>query len=232
MPVPHEDLKEIEKLPIFPLPLVLMPNEVLPLHIFEPRYREMLADVQNSTGLFGVSYFETEGHPAEHPDVGSVGCVAEIRDVQMLEDGRANIITTGKVRYRILEYSESDEPYLVARVDVFHDEAGSGEEIAAKADQVFTLFERIAKAAFELGGASGPLPAIKRSDPESLSFLVSTSLDLSNQLKYDYLEMTSTSERLERLRLVLIEAVDRMEENAEVTKAAKTNGHSKKKLEL
>src|SRR6185369_1534988 len=111
-----ERVKGIRHLPLFPLPLVLLPNEVLPLHIFEPRYRQMLQDVQNDRGFFGVSYFEPTNEAAERPPAESIGCVAEIRDIQGLPDGRSNVVTVGVTRYRLLDYIESGDPYLVGDV--------------------------------------------------------------------------------------------------------------------
>src|SRR3982751_6715435 len=102
----------IKHLPIFPLPLVLLPNEMVPLHIFEERYRKMLTDVELDRRMFGINYFES-GSLIDRPPTGSVGCVAEIRETETLPDGRSNIITFGVVRYRLIDYVESGDPYLV-----------------------------------------------------------------------------------------------------------------------
>ena len=97
-----EKVSGIVELPIFPLPLVLLPNEILPLHIFEPRYRQMLVDAKAAKNIFGVSFFDNEVD-FEKPAVGSIGCAAEIRELQELPDGRSNILTGGLGRYRILD---------------------------------------------------------------------------------------------------------------------------------
>jgi ATP-dependent Lon protease len=104
-----EKVSGIVELPIFPLPLVLLPNEMLPLHIFEPRYRQMLEDVSSAKNIFGVSYFDNEVE-FERPAVESIGCAAEIRRSQTLPDGRSNILTNGVVRYRILNYVDLWKP--------------------------------------------------------------------------------------------------------------------------
>ena len=91
----------VKYLPIFPLPVVLLPNELLPLHIFEPRYRQMIKDVQIGNKLFGVSYLDPG--KTERPPIGSIGCTTEIREIQPLEDERSNILTFGIIRYRIDE---------------------------------------------------------------------------------------------------------------------------------
>src|SRR5918993_4888160 len=88
----------IEHLPIFPLPLVLMPYELLPLHIFEPRYRQMLKDIELRRNLFGINFFEPQSEYDEKPKPGAVGCVAEVRQSQTLPDERSNIVTFGLIR--------------------------------------------------------------------------------------------------------------------------------------
>src|SRR4051812_31599216 len=104
----------IKHLPIFPLPLVMLPDEMLPLHIFEDKYRQMLRDVETDRRLFGVSYFDAESTYIDRPEIGSVGCVAEVRENETLSDGRSNILTIGIVRYRIKDYVDTEDPYLVA----------------------------------------------------------------------------------------------------------------------
>ncbi|CAN5711491.1 LON peptidase substrate-binding domain-containing protein [soil metagenome] len=227
-----EKVKDIEHLPLFPLPLVLLPNELLPLHIFEPRYRQMLADAQAETNMFGVSFFDFEAGFDVKPEVGTVGCVAEIREVQTMPDARSNIITSGLVRYRVLEYVDLGVPYLIAHVGFFVDEPEEPGILQPLSDEVFSLFERVAKAAFQMSGNRGPLPEIPQAEPEQLSFLVTAAFNLENELKYSLLSMTSTYERLERLKEILDQAVGQMEQTADVMKAAQSNGHSKKKLDI
>jgi Uncharacterized protein, similar to the N-terminal domain of Lon protease len=226
-----EKVSGIVELPIFPLPLILLPNEVLPLHIFEPRYRQMLTDAKAAKNIFGVSFFDHEVD-FEKPAIGSIGCAAEIRDAQELPDGRSNIVTSGVVRYRILEYVDIGTPYLAAEVGFFEDEPEDNDKLSKIADEVFELFERIAKAAFKMSGNRGQYPAIPNTSPEALSFLVTAAFNLDNQLKYSLLEMTLASERLERLKSILVQAVSQIEESSDIHTLSKTNGHSKKKLDI
>ena len=227
-----EKILGLKQLPLFPLPLVLLPNEVLPLHIFEPRYRQMLNDIQLRRNLFGITLFEPDDDPPDKPEIGTVGCVAEVREVNTLPDGRSNIITAGVIRYRLTDYVEGETPYLCGLVEFFEDESETGTELSDLAEAVYDLFERIAKAAFKLSGNRGSFPEIPRTEPESLSFLVTAAFNLDNDIKYRMLEMTSTTERLAKLRGILLQAVDKMEDNAETMKAAQSNGHSKKKIDL
>ena len=227
-----EKVSGLKQLPLFPLPLVLLPNEVLPLHIFEPRYRQMLRDIELRRNLFGVTFFDPETASGEKPEVGSIGCVAEVRERSMLPDGRSNIVSSGLIRYRLLEYAEIDTPYLTGEVDFFEDDVEDSEVVVPLADEVFDLFARVAKAAFQLGGGRGSFPEIPKAEPEQLSFLVTAAFNLDNEVKYRMLKMTSTLERLKRLRGILTQAVDKMESNAKIVKAAQTNGHSNKKIDL
>ena len=227
-----EKIAGLEHLPIFPLPLVLMPYELLPLHIFEPRYRQMLKDIELRRNLFGVSFFEPQSEFDEKPKPGSVGCVAEIRQSQTLPDERSNIVTFGLIRYRLLDYVEIGTPYFSAEVQFFEDEPESKDVLEPIADEVFEIFERVAKAAFKLSGNRGRFPEVPRADPEQLSFLVAAAFNLDNAVKTQFIEMTSTSERLRRLKAILEQAVDQMESNADVVGVAQKNGHSKKPIKL
>jgi Lon protease-like protein len=227
-----EKVLGIRHLPIFPLPLVLLPNELLPLHVFEERYRKMLADVEADRHLFGITLFNPSEDFIEKPETGTVGCVAEVREVQTLPDGRSNILTIGLIRYRLLDYIDAGEPYLVGDVEFFEDEAEDAGVLNPLADEVFILFKRIAKAAHKLSGERGTFPDIPQAEPEQLSFLVTAAFNLEPDMKYRMIETRSTIERLTRLREILIQAVDKMEDSAEISKIAKTNGHSKKKIDI
>lgn len=225
-------VRGIEQIPIFPLPLVMLPNEFLPLHIFEDKYRQMLADIGPEGGLFGVSLFEAEGEFADRPETGTVGCAAEVRDVQTMPDGRSNIMTLGIVRYRLLDYVPGDKPYLVGDVAFFEDEPDDSPGLQPLADEVFGIFERVAKAAYKMSDGRGRFPEILQTDPQSFSFLATVAFNFENDLKYQLLAMTSTAERLEKLREILLKTVYKMEESADIHAVSKTNGHSKKKLDL
>jgi len=222
----------IKHLPLFPLPLVLLPNEFLPLHIFEDRYRQMLKDSVEDRKLFGITYFEPQTELVTKPAIGTIGCVAEVRENQELPDGRSNLLIMGVVRYRLIDYVDSGDPYFVGDVVFFEDEDESELDLQPLTDEVYELFERVAKAAFKLSGGRGRFPEIPKTAPEQLSFLVTAAFNLDNELKYQMLELTSTRTRLEKLRDILNQAVNKMEDSAEIHKIAQTNGHSKKKLDI
>ena len=227
-----EKVTGIRHLPIFPLPLVMLPNELLPLHIFEDRYRQMLKDVEDERKLFGVTLFDPQEAFEERPVVGTVGCVAEIRESETLPDGRSNILTLGLIRFRLLDYVDAGEPYLIGDIEFFEDEKEDTSVLDPLADDVFGLFERMAKAAFKMSGSRGSLPEIQRTNPEALSFLITAAFNFENEKKYHLLKTTSTIERLRELKKVLDQAVGQVEESADIQAVSRTNGHSKKKIDL
>jgi ATP-dependent Lon protease len=221
------------ELPLFPLPVVLFPGVPLPLHIFEPRYRQMIADIRVGDNLFGLSYFDQSAQAVEErPPVGHVGCVAEVTEVQPLPDGRFNILTIGLIRYQIESYLERGDPYLLAQVSFFEDEDEAEELLKRRAQEVTEIFLRIARAVRILNDERAALPELPETEPERLSFLIAAAVDLEAQVKQELLELRSTAERLERLRDLLMSAVGGYEERARVHAIAKNNGHGGTKIDL
>jgi Lon protease-like protein len=121
---------------------------------------------------------------------------------------------------------------MVGKVEFFEDDIEDAAKQLELADEVFALFERIAKAAFKMSGNRGQFPEIERADPEPMSFLIAAAFNFDNEKKYRLLEMQSTAKRLKSLKKMLLHAADQMEASAEITEIAKTNGHSNKKLDL
>jgi ATP-dependent Lon protease len=222
----------VRELPLFPLPIVLFPGVPLPLHIFEPRYRQMLADIRNSNNFFGLSYFDSSASPEELPPAGHVGCVAEVSESQLLPDGRSNILTVGVIRYRVEEYVERGDPYLVARVSFFEDENEDESILGQSSREVAETFSRIARAVRIINDERANLPDISDTDPQRLSFLVAAAMEIDAEVKQELLELRLTSERLIRLRDMLALAVTSYEERARVHELAKGNGHSGRKIEI
>ncbi len=149
-----------------------------------------------------------------------------------MPDGRSNVLTLGVIRFRLLDYVDSEKPYLVGDVEFFGDEKSDLPDLGPLSDEVFTLFERMAKAAFRISGNRGQFPQIQRTDPESLSFLITAAFNFDNEKKYAFLEKTSTADRLHELKILLAAAVGQMEENADILVVSRSNGHANKKLDL
>lgn len=220
-----ERVRGVSELPLFPLPLVLFPGVPMPLHIFEERYRQMLADVGLSNNLFGLSYFDINTATNTRPPIGHVGCAAEIVEAQLLPDGRSNILTVGLIRYRLVEYVEAGDPYLVGRVEFFEDEQEDEALLLERARRVAELFMRIARAVRNLNDDRAGLPELPDAEPERLSFLVAAAMELDAEAKQGLLEMRSGAERLERISNLLSQVVGNYEERARKHKLARGNGH-------
>lgn len=107
---------EMYELPLFPLNVVLFPGMPLPLHIFEERYKEMMADCIRDGQPFGIIHLE-ESMDDDNPMIGdiAVGCTAEIAQVQPLDQGQMLIVAIGRERFRVVEFNH-DRPYLVGLV--------------------------------------------------------------------------------------------------------------------
>jgi Lon protease-like protein len=222
----------VSELPLFPLSVVLFPGVPLPLHIFEPRYRQMLADIRTGNGLFGLSYFDSSSSQQETPPVDSIGCVAKLTETQAFPDGRSNILTVGVIRYRIAAYVERGDPYLVVRANYFEDEVENNEATRESSRQVAETFTRIARAVRTINDERANLPNNADTEPERLSFLEAAAKEEDTEVKQELLELRSTSERLRRLQDILVRAVAGYEERARVHELAKGNGHSGRKIEL
>jgi ATP-dependent Lon protease len=227
-----DKVRGVHDLPLFPLPVVLFPGVPLPLHIFEPRYRQLLSDIRLNKNLFGLAYLDTTTSETEIPPVGHVGCVAEVTETQSFADGRSNILTIGVIRYRIDAYVERGDPYLVAQVSYFEDEEEDQALLSETSREVAETFTRIAQAVRTINDERATLPDISNTEPQRLSFLVAAAMEIEADVKQELLELRSTSERLERLRAMLNIAVKGYEERARIHELAKSNGHSGRKIEF
>ena len=168
-------------LPIFPLELVLFPGAALPLHIFEPRYKEMIGECLELKKPFGIVRASEEG-------VADVGCTAEILQViKKYDDGRMDILTRGVERFEVLAVNE-ERPFLQAEISVIQDEPG----LPAKqvVEQAVRLHAEIAKLA-------GNTPTGPEESAGQLSFLLAGSLPLDLDFKQKLLAMLSEAKRLD-----------------------------------
>jgi Lon protease-like protein len=172
-------------LPIFPLELVLLPGVPLPLHIFEPRYKEMIAECLEQKKPFGVVRASSDG-------VADIGCTAEIMSVtKKYDDGRMDILTRGVERFKVIEVNE-DRSFLQAEISVVQDEDEDepGKPAAEMVTQAVRLHAEIAK----LAGAE---PSGPDEHASNLSFLLAGSLPLDLDFKQSLLSTLSEAKRLE-----------------------------------
>ncbi len=182
------------ELPLFPLNVVLFPGMVLPLHIFESRYRQMITECLQADKPFGVVLAQQISIPLQEVPY-TVGTMAEIQDVDRLEDGRFTLMAKGTQRFRILS-QHREKPYLSGFVEVYEDDVEPGEDVVRYAKQANSLFNSyvtlLLKAANEQELHTS-LPEI----PEDLSYFIAYFLDIGDDQKQQFLEMTSTRRRLQ-----------------------------------
>jgi ATP-dependent Lon protease len=223
-----EQSNEISQIPLFPLPLVLMPAEVLPLHIFEPRYRALLEDASASDNCFGVVLFDETTADGDRPAVGTIGTLAEIRESFKMDDGRSNILTVGIQRFEIIEYVETLDPYLVATVEFFNDDIDDSDELyeaTLKLADRFRIALDSARAGLDIEDQT---PTVNEEDPEEFAFIVCASMRMHNSERYSILKTKSSLERVGIAAERLDKLLDSMSQGEELRKLSKTNGHSKK----
>ena len=168
-------------LPLFPLDLVLLPGGPLPLHVFEPRYKEMIAECLDEKKPFGVVRASSDG-------VADIGCTAEIVEVtKRYEDGRMDILTRGVERFEVLQVHE-ERTFLEAEFTVIEDEPGTPASDLVR--QAMRLHAEIVK----LAGADAEGP---EENDEHLSFLLAGSLPLDLDFKQKLLTTLSEPKRLQ-----------------------------------
>jgi Lon protease-like protein len=213
------------ELPIFPLPIVLFPGAPQPLHIFEPRYRQLLDHCLETDQRFGIAYVAPDRTPEADPmpTPGEVGCVALIRSTQPLPDGRSNILTVGERRFVLARWIPSDRPYRIAEVEEFDDDPVDPSEVATLAADVREGFTRLARALAVLTSREDEELELS-TDPQRLSFEVAAALELEPGAKRGLQALRSTALRLRRLAVLLGPLAGDAERRAAVRQRAKGNG--------
>ena len=183
-------------LPLFPLPnVVLFPNVFLPLHIFEPRYREMVADAAANDRLIGMVLLrpgwerDYEGRPPIYP----IGCSGVMTHVERLPDGRYNLVLRGLERYRILEENH-DRSYRLASIEPLHERALSRDDRDAVRSHRTKLETMLAPAII---GGDAKIPAAM--SDEDLVNALAQYLDLEPLEKQALLEQPCLRSRAESL---------------------------------
>ncbi len=213
----------IARLRLFPLHAVLFPGAALNLHIFEPRYRQMIAECLATGEGFGVALI-ADGAEAGDSEVTphELGTIAEISTAHQLPLGRYFIQTIGTERFRILEVL-AREPYLLVRAEIV-EEAPPSRVLDELAERLKAAFEEYLALIVEYSG--NELEADAPEDPAALSFFVADALRISESIKQRLLELTETEIRLraeidvlERLLPQLRRVVERRRAEIELRRA-------------
>jgi Lon protease-like protein len=182
----------MRRLPLFPLPVVLFPGAVTPLHIFEPRYRQMVARCLEYDRQFGLIYHDADRMGPFERTEGRMGTVAEIGEFQLLQDGRSLLLAHGTVRFRIEDGIESDTPYLEALVSLVEDPGPPA--TPARRRTTLGLLERVmARVESDVEDAA----ALQFSQDEELSFRVAASIRTDPAWQQSVLEGADEDARLD-----------------------------------
>ncbi|MDE0187427.1 MAG: LON peptidase substrate-binding domain-containing protein [Candidatus Poribacteria bacterium] len=186
-----------DELPLFPLHVVLFPGAILPLHIFEQRYRLMIQFCLDNERPFGVVLIK-EGHEVGDPaEPFLVGTSVEIVEVDRLQDGRMNLITLGKYRFEVLDITQY-EPYLVGKVsvpDIADVEADEKQQsLAAKASNLYQDYESLLEKLIPGWEKPQDIP----SSPSPLSYQIGARLQIPLEETQQLLETLPIDELLTR----------------------------------
>jgi Lon protease-like protein len=195
-------------LPLFPLEIVVFPGAPLPLHIFEPRYKEMIGECLSQERPFGMVR-------AKQNAISAIGCSARIIDViKKYEDGRMDIAAEGAQRFEIIQVNQ-ERSFLQAEVAFFDDEPSTVSKSAT--DTVVQLHE-------QLFAVMGQTVEVDR-DAAYLSFRLAQDLPVDLDFKQTLLEMKSEAERVEILTEYYRATIPKIENSLRVRQRASGNGH-------
>ena len=203
-------MQPTESFPLFPLGLVLLPSELVPLHIFEERYKLMIGECLERESEFGIIWLSDEG-------LKDVGCSARIdRVLERFDDGRLNILVEGAQPFRLTRRIE-DLPYPAGNVEPLEDEDEPEQEALERARSSYAdLVEEVTDS---------------RPEPDALAKLgaygMAATLEVAPAAKQSLLELRSESARLEQLEGLFAEALQRIRMAERAAERASGNGHLK-----
>jgi Lon protease-like protein len=198
----------MDEIGLFPLDVVLLPGERVPLHIFEERYKDLIGTCIENSEEFGLLL-------AEETELRTIGTAASIVDVlNRYDDGRMDILVEGRDRFRVTRVSES-RAYLTAEVQPFADaKAGADPDLVA---ECLAALERVA----EVTGVEAD--AIELEGGE-VAWRIAAQVDFGTEFKQELLEMRTENERLEQLAEALDKAATAIARQKEVRERAAGNG--------
>jgi ATP-dependent Lon protease len=206
--------RALRRLPLFPLEdVVLFPHSMIPLHIFEARYRKMVRDVLGSNRLVAIS-LQLEKESLEEgniPRVANVASVGELVLAQELPDGRFNLVVRGRARIGIDEELASDEPYrLIAAHEIPDDPAAAQSTDIDEADTTLRALVSGLAESIPDGGDLLKHVAAAQETPAALANVVAASLIADAKARQRLLETTDVFQRLERLSNEVVALIDRV----------------------
>ncbi len=203
-----------ELVPIFPLGIVMLPDQLIPLHIFEERYKLMIGECLADDKVFGIVYFDGQ-------KMCSAGCSARVEEVlKKYPNGRLDIVTRGERRFTVGRLDES-KAYLQSTVDYFDDDPEEPDaDMQGDARRGIMLLNQVAG----LEPHKKSLDLADGADFKSISFLVAGSAGFNAPEKQKFLEMTSTRKRLQKSVAALSRIIDRSRLTEEIQSLIGGNG--------
>jgi uncharacterized protein len=209
------------KIGLFPLNLVIFPNAALPLHIFEPRYKQLVNLSLNNEQTFGINLVDSSR-------LYQTGCTVEVTEVtQKYPDGRLDIIVTGKSRYTLHSLREGEEVYYLGEVDYFEDN-DDAVSFALKQDCT-RLYNEIVEIAFTSNAEE--YFASELSD-EPLSFFIAQKAGLDVLQKQELLEMRSETQRLQMLQEYMETLLPDLREKKRIRDVITSDGYLPRKKDV
>jgi Lon protease-like protein len=199
----------IDRLPLFPLGLVLLPEEVVPLHIFEERYKLMIGECLEQESEFGILWMSDDG-------LREIGCTARVTQLlERMDDGRMNVLVQGAEPFKLLRRIE-DLPYPAGDVELLdEDEEETDAEAGADARERYAdLVERVT----DSRPSEGDLAQLD-------AYGMAATLDFALDAKQGLLELRSESHRMQRLGELFGSTMQRLEQAEKTAEVARGNGH-------
>ncbi|WP_238007739.1 LON peptidase substrate-binding domain-containing protein [Dactylosporangium sp. AC04546] len=214
---PERDARTL--LPLFPLGTVLFPGLVLPLHVFEPRYRTLVqhltdlpASLPREFGVVAIRRGWEVGRQTEAADASitageslslyEIGCAAEVRQITELPDGRFDLMTVGRRRFRLLGLARNDAPYLTGEIEWLPEPQGEPDREGELAAGVLAAFQQYLRAV-RRNDAEGEDGEQLPDDPTVLSHLVAATASLTLEDRQSLLAEPDTASRLKAERSLL-----------------------------
>lgn len=180
----------VRPLPVFPLPMVAFPSQPIPLHIFEPRYKTMMADVLSEDGCFGIQWIDSQSGT-----LAVTGCMVQVLNATPLSDGRMNIETIGRKKYQMLSVLD-ESPYLRAEVRFEEEEEEINHESNLMALKVKAALSDVLRLSNKLYAEKISTKDLLPDDPIELSYFVPATLYASAFDQQKVLEMATVLDRL------------------------------------
>ncbi|MEZ4753933.1 MAG: LON peptidase substrate-binding domain-containing protein [Bdellovibrionota bacterium] len=200
-------------IPIFPLPIVALPDELVPLHIFEEKYKTMIKECSQFTGIpaFGVSFIRED-------EVHRTGCLVTIKDfLYEYDNGATDIVVCGNEKFRVLDLIEDEKPYLMAQVKFLEDETVPVKKTLK--EEAISLHGRLIQL------LTDETKVLNLSQQERISYILGANAGLEDSKKQTLLELSNENDRLECLIDYYAYTLDRVRTELDLETHLRQNGY-------